>query len=154
MMRSRAKGRLAANRGVILLDMILALAIAGLLAAVALPGLSMRLSRSGFDAEVNRAASFLKSARVRALAAAVPMDVEIDVQGRKLRTRWAMHDLDRRILLVWTASDQCPLGSYGRNLRFLPDGRSCAGTLTLRAGSRQADIRIEWFTGRVEAVAL
>ena len=36
-------------------------------------------------------------------------------------------------------------------IRFLPDGSSTGGTVTLASGSRRASVGVDWLTGRVAA---
>lgn len=54
------------------------------------------------------------------------------------------------VAMNWITSDRCPIRGGTRTLRFLADGRSCGGVMTLSASGREIELRVDWLTGRVE----
>lgn len=140
-----------ARRGVVLLDVILALAVISLAALVLMPGPRPGISSSELHAEAVRVAAQFRQGRALALRNRGHADILVDPDTRRVRVEDGLPlQLDEGIELEWVTSDQCPLRGGLRALRFLADGRSCGGLLTLSGGGSSTQLRVDWLTGRVE----
>ena len=135
----------------VLLDVVLALAVLSLAALVLMPRPRAGLTDVELRAEATRVAAQFREGRAAAIRNRAPADIFIDPRtgqvaasdGQPLRLR-------EGVALDWTTSSLCPTVSGLRALRFLPDGRSCGGVLTLSANGRSVQLRVDWLTGRVE----
>lgn len=139
------------RRGVVLLDVVLALAILALGALVLMPRPTAGVSASTLQAEAARAAAEFRRARAQALRSRGPVDVHVDPARRVIRYDGSEPLVLREgVRLSWITSSQCPLRDGGRALRYLADGRSCGGVMDLTSDRAAIQLRIDWLTGRVE----
>lgn len=144
---ARKKGR----RGVVLIDVIAALAIFALAAFVLMPRPYARIGAAELSGEAVRVSGEFRKARVKAMTSGDIADVMVDPASRRIQVKGA-HPISVRdgVAIDWTTSDQCPIEGGTRTLRFLADGRSCGGVMKLSASGRAIELRVDWFTGRVE----
>lgn len=148
--RIRARKR-AARRGVVLLDVILAMAVIALGAFVLLPAPRGSVGVTELQAEAIRVAATFRQGRATALRSRKPINISVDPDRRLVSAQsGASVEIRQGIAMVWVTSDQCPLSGGKRALRYLPDGRSCGGVLTLSAGGASVRLRVDWLTGRVD----
>ncbi len=150
--RSRRRKRLS-QRGVVLLDLVLALAVIALAAYVLMPVPSGSLSQNDVKADAVRVAAIFRQARTDAIRGHAPVDVVVDAMGGFVDGPAGSLQVREGIRLAWSTSSQCPLDSGRRALRFLPDGRSCGGVLTMTGAGYETRLRVDWLTGRVELAA-
>lgn len=144
-----AAGR-RARRGVVLLDLVLALAIIAIAAYVLMPVPSGGLSQRVVKAEAVRVAGVFRQGRTTAIRDGVVIDIVVDAMAGEIEGVGEPLRLPDGIRLVWTTSSQCPLDRGRRVLRFLPDGRSCGGVLSMTGAGHEERLRVDWLTGRVE----
>lgn len=143
--------RKARQRGVVLIDVIAALAIFALAAFVLLPRPYSRIGAAELSGEAVRVSGEFRKARVKALTTGGVADVMVDPGNKRIQVAGANPiSIRDGVAIDWVTSDQCPIQGGTRTLRFLADGRSCGGVMTLSAGSRAIELRVDWFTGRVE----
>lgn len=139
------------NRGVVLLDVVLALAILSLAAMVLMPRPRAGLSPVDLKAEAARVAATFRQSRASAIRSGGHADVLVDPLARSVKATGMAPLLVRDgVDLAWVTSNLCPVVEGARALRFLADGRSCGGVLTLAGGGASVQLRIDWLTGRVE----
>jgi len=139
------------QRGVVLLDVIAALAIFALAAYILMPRPHSRIGAAELSGEAVRVSGEFRKARVQAMTTGDVADVMVDPGKRRIQVKGANPILLRDgVAIDWTTSDQCPIQSGTRTLRFLADGRSCGGVMKLSASGRAIELRVDWFTGRVE----
>lgn len=140
------------RRGVVLLDVVLALAVLSLAALVLMPRPRAGLTDVELRAEATRVAAQFREGRASAIRNRAPADIFVDPRTGQVAAAGARHPLRLRegVALDWMTSSLCPTVSGLRALRFLPDGRSCGGVLTLSANGRSVQLRVDWLTGRVE----
>ena len=139
------------RRGVVLLDVVLALAILSLAAMVLMPGPRAGPSPVDLRAEAARAAAIFRQGRAAAIRDGGHSDVVVDPSARSVRIAGApLVRIRPGIDLNWVTSNLCPVVGGARALRFLADGRSCGGVLTLAGAGASVQLRIDWLTGRVE----
>jgi general secretion pathway protein H len=136
--------------GIVLLDVVVALAVIALAALILVPRPAPGLSKSDLRIAATDAAAVIRAARVAAIRDSAPRDVRIAGGRVALEPNGRVAVLPDGLAARWVASSQCPVAGGARLLRFLPDGRSCGGVLTLETGGSSAVIRVDWLTGRVE----
>ena len=148
------RGRIArkvGQRGVVLIDVIAALAIFALAAFVLMPRPHARIGAAELSGEAVRISGEFRKARANALTTGDFADVMVDPGNRRIQVVGANPISVRDgVAISWTTSDQCPIQGGTRTLRFLADGRSCGGVMKLSASGRAVELRVVWFTGRVE----
>lgn len=143
--------RKAGQRGVVLLDVIAALAIFALAAFILMPRPPSGIGAAELSGEAVRISGEFRKARVKALTTGGVADVMVDPGNKRIQVDGANPiSIRDGVAINWVTSNQCPMRGGTRALRFLADGRSCGGVMTLSAGGRAIDLRVDWFTGRVE----
>lgn len=143
--------RKAARRGVVLLDVILAMAVIALGAFILLPAPRGTVGMTELQAEAIRVAATFREGRAAALRSRKPVNILVDPQRRLVSGQGGSAvEIRQGVAMVWVTSDQCPVSAGKRALRYLPDGRSCGGVLTLSAGGASVRLRVDWLTGRVD----
>lgn len=146
----RAPARRAAGVGFTLLETLVALAIVALLLAVAAPALVVPTG-VGLRAAADAVATGLRQARLTAVRRQRPTALLLDVNARAMqvegghRVRTLPGDL---VVELYTAQGEI-VGSRGGGIRFFPDGSSTGGRVTLRLHGQQAEVGVEWLTGRI-----
>lgn len=129
------------QRGFTLIEMIVVLAVLGLALSLVLLHGSARSPGLEFDAAVREVAGTLRLARSRAIADDRPVTVVIVPRG---------FQLDGGAVIVLPPA----LSMTGNGLiRFLPDGGSSGGQITLHMEQRVMTIEVDWLTGRVQLLS-
>lgn len=142
------------RRGVVMLDVILAMAVIALCALVLMPIPRGSIGANELRAEAIRVAAQFRKGRAMALRGRQPVDIVVDADASRVAFAGGETVAIRDgVRLLWVTSDQCPRIEGIRALRYLPDGRSCGGVLTLSAGALRYQLRVDWLTGRVEMSA-
>ncbi|HEX6945533.1 MAG TPA: GspH/FimT family pseudopilin [Casimicrobiaceae bacterium] len=144
-----ARGMRAA--GMSLIEILVVLAIMGLLAAVVLPMLGPGVSTGEMKRAARELASGLRYARSEAVATRQETFLTLDLEGRRfLVARDATpHPLPAGVeLKLFTAQNDIVDATTGA-IRFYPDGGSNGGRITLTAGERKFEVDVDWLTGRV-----
>jgi len=144
-----------AQDGVILLDLVLAMAVFALIVLVALPSLPQGTTPARHAAYALEVAALLKTDRTAAARTGREFATRIDVPTRviagsaKQQTIVLPEDLTLEVI----ASDIC-VSEPGRfSIAFAADGRSCGAVISISKGTRDWRIRINWLTGFVDVVA-
>jgi len=146
---STAGSRRRADRGFALYELILALAILGMVAVVVVP----RLARSPGPVEIRTAASEIAALfridRNLALRTGRPVIAKVDVEhGTILGGSGEVVQIPRGIVFTFVRSSR-EGGEDGGGIRFLPDGRSSGGVLTLSRQNFSYRISVNWLTAGV-----
>ena len=151
-MRSSAISSKRRRRGIVLLDVVLALAVLSLAAFVLMPRPRAGITDIELRAEATRVAAQFREGRAQAIRTRANADIVVDARQGLVGMAGAagLVRLREEIELNWATSSLCPLVDGRRALRFLADGRSCGGVLTLSANGRAVELRVDWLTGRVE----
>ena len=145
-----------ATTGFTLIELIVVLALAGLIMAVTPPLLSKAMPGLQLKSTARQLAAGLRFARGRAVAhrteAALTLDLEArtaTVDGRE-GTLSIPEDLDVELVsTVGELEDE----NRGR-IRFYPDGSSTGGRITLGYRGNGYDLDVDWLTGRVSIAAV
>lgn len=137
------------DRGFALYELILALAILGMVAVVVVP----RLARAPGPVEIRTAASEIAALfridRNLALRTGRPVISKVDVEhGTILGGSGEVVQIPRGIAFTFVRSSR-EGGEDGGGIRFLPDGRSSGGVLTLSRENFSYRISVNWLTAGV-----
>jgi general secretion pathway protein H len=140
------------RRGVVLLDVVLALAILALAALILVPRPAAGVSRADMRLAGTEIAALFRKGRAQAVVSGAATDIAVNPNEGRVSAPFQerSYTLQRGIAMDWVASRVCPGSGEQRALRFLADGRSCGGVLTLNSGGMAVIIRVDWLTGRVD----
>lgn len=144
-----------AQDGVILLDLVLAVAVFAFIVLLALPSLPRGTTPARHAAYALEVAALLKTDRTDAARRGRETATIIDVPARSILSSASQQslvlpeDLDLEVL----ASDICVTGQGRFAIAFAPDGRSCGAVIRISKGTLDWRIRINWLTGYVDVVA-
>jgi general secretion pathway protein H len=143
------------ERGFTLLEMVCVLALIAMMAAVLLPFIPRQTSRSRLQAYALQAAAMLKEDRNAAIRRGTGVDTLVDAGGRLIRSG-ATADMIRipadvhfEALLPRTCNRRESLST----ISFFASGMSCGGAIALTRLDVGYEVRVNWFTGRVEIVS-
>jgi general secretion pathway protein H len=142
--------RCRSERGFTLVEMIVVVAIMGLVLAMVAARGPLGLHTLTARSAANELASGFRQARARAVADNRPVAVSIDLAGHQWRVgtdkpTQLPRDLDIAVLTVAGQS----VGGTAAAIRFLPDGSSTGGRVELKDGRRRMRIGVDWLNGRV-----
>lgn len=140
---------LQCNRGFTLLEMLIVLAIIGLVSSISL---SLARPRTGVletKAAAFQIAAYLRSARARAIGRNSETIFSIDVGSR---TYWSdgigkSGRLPENIHVKVISAKSEQREERISRIRFFPDGRSTGGEIRLRHGTQGFSISTDWLTG-------
>ena len=152
-MRTKLQRR---NTGFTLIEVVIALTIAALLTAVAVPAIGRALDRARTNSSTGELVTALKTARHEARASGNDALFTLDVSTHVYRVAngrdRALSVSDGATLTLLTAESERLTQTTG-SIRFFPDGSSTGGTITLTHRGREQRVEIDWLTGHVRAVA-
>lgn len=152
---SSAGERLRGDRGFALFELVLALAIMGLVAGLVLP----RLVRPPGPVEIRNAAeevaALLRIDRNAAISGRRDVFSEVDLESGTVRAgsrEWSV-EIPRGVAIDLVQSGR-ELAAGGSGVRFRPDGRSSGGALTLSRGGYAYRISVNWLTASVRVARM
>lgn len=151
-MRSGLSAPVPLSAGFTLLEIMLALVIAGVLAAVAVPNFGPAMARAQLYSATRDVASALRYARGQALVRGQEAVFELDVEHRRYKVtgRNKAYSLPDSVHLdLYTASSETASEGIGR-IRFFPDGSATGGQVALAVGGRKRRVDVSWLTGEVK----
>ena len=136
-------------RGFTLLEVIVVLAIAGIIMAVVL-GAPLRSATAGdLKASARMLASGLRQAQSTAITTRRDAVMTIDVEAREFRVGNEARTVSDKVdLKLYTAQSEVSSERLGA-IRFYPDGSSTGGRITVSSGERKYLVDVDWITGRV-----
>ena len=144
----------AGQTGFTLLEMVCAIAIIAIIAAVLLPIVPRNTSRARLQAYALETATLLKSDRNAAIRARADVSTLVDAPSRAIRSGATSQtiripdDVRFDALLPRT----CQQRAVPSTISFFADGMSCGGTIALARLDMAYEIRVNWLTGRIEIV--
>jgi general secretion pathway protein H len=144
----------AGQTGFSLLEMVCAMALIAILAAVLLPIAPRHTSRARLQAYALETATLLKSDRNAAIRAGADVSTLVDAPSRAIRSGATSQtiripdDVRFDALLPQTCQQRAVLST----ISFFADGMSCGGTIALARLDMAYEIRVNWLTGRIEIV--
>jgi general secretion pathway protein H len=140
-----------------LIEVMVALAIAALLTAAAVPSIDRSLDRARANSSARELVASLRATRQAARASGVDALFVLDVATGVYRlpggSERALSVADDSTLGLLTAESERLTETAGA-IRFFPDGSSTGGTITLTHRDRALRVEIDWLTGHVRAVSL
>jgi general secretion pathway protein H len=148
------RSRTGPEAGFTLLEMVCALAIVGLLAAVLLPAIPRQTSRARLEAYAIETAALLKADRNAAIGRRLDVTTQVDAPSRSLRsgasgqTVHVPEDVRFETLLPRNCDNRPVVAS----ISFFASGMSCGGVIVLAKLDAGYEIRVNWLTGRIEVV--
>ena len=137
--------------GVTLLELLIVIALMGIVAALVVPMFGGPVSTSELRATARQLAAGLRLARSEAVSERRETFLVVDVAGKRFKVdREAReHALPSKVdLKLFTAQNDLVSENVGA-IRFYPDGGSNGGRITVAAGARKFNVDIDWLTGRV-----
>jgi general secretion pathway protein H len=144
----------AGQTGFTLLEMVCAIALIAILAAVLLPIGPRHTSRARLQAYALETATLLKSDRNAAIRGRADVATLVDAPSRAIRSGATSQtiripdDVRFDALLPQTCQQRAVLST----ISFFADGMSCGGTIALARLDMAYEIRVNWLTGRIEIV--
>jgi general secretion pathway protein H len=144
----------AGQTGFSLLEMVCAMALIAILAAVLLPIAPRQTSRARLQAYALETATLLKSDRNAAIRVGADVSTLVDAPSRAIRSGATSQtiripdDVRFDALLPRTCQQRAVLST----ISFFADGMSCGGAITLARLDMAYEIRVNWLTGRIEIV--
>jgi general secretion pathway protein H len=144
----------AGQAGFSLMEMVCAMALIAILAAVMLPMAPRQTSRARLQAYALETATLLKSDRNAAIRAGADVSTLVDAPSRAIRSGATSQtiripdDVRFDALLPRTCQQRAVLST----ISFFADGMSCGGAITLARLDMAYEIRVNWLTGRIEIV--
>jgi general secretion pathway protein H len=141
----------ALPRGFTLVELLVVLAIAGLMLAVAPPLISSVMPGVELKAAARRTAGALRLAREIAIAGGRDTAWVIDIETNRYRIdgdhRGGSLPAGLEVELV-AAEGEMQSDSVGA-IRFFPDGSSTGGRVMLKRGDGGYQVGVNWLTGRI-----
>lgn len=137
-----------------LLDIVLALAVTALLAAIVWPIIPRGTSAARHAGYAMEVAALLKNDRAAAARQMQEVATRVDI-GRRLVASGSgrrVIELPRDLTLDVLTSDICAAGEGQFKIAFAADGRACGTVLRLAKGDRDWKVRINWLTGFIDVV--
>jgi general secretion pathway protein H len=142
------------ERGIVLLDLVIAMALLSLLILMVLPSLPHGTTPSRLGAYTADVAALLKTDRSAAARAGREVATRVDLAGKRVASGATGRtvSLPDDVTLDLIASDACRLPEGQFAVVFAPDGRSCGAVVSLSTRALVWRIRINWLTGFVDVV--
>jgi general secretion pathway protein H len=137
--------------GVTLLELLIVIALMGIIAALVVPMFGGPVSTSELRATARQLAAGLRLARSEAVSERRETFLVVDVAGKRFKVdREAReHALPSKVeLKLFTAQNDLVSENVG-SIRFYPDGGSNGGRITVASGARKFDVDVDWLPGRV-----
>lgn len=144
------------EQGFTLLEVVCALAILAMIAALLPPALSRSTSRPRLESYAVAMAALLKSDRNAALRRSVSIATEVDAKSRLIRSgaTGRVLRIPDDVAFDTLLSSSCHGQASGQTIRFFASGMSCGGAITLSRLDFGYEIRVNWLTGEIEIVPL
>jgi general secretion pathway protein H len=138
-----------------LLEMVCAVAMVALLAAILLPRLARGTSRPRLEAYAIETATLLKADRNAAIWRRGAVAAEVDAAGRTVRSGSSGRVVHVPDDVVFDAllPERCEGRPALSSISFFATGMSCGGTIRLTRLGNWFEVRVNWLTGGIDVVA-
>jgi general secretion pathway protein H len=138
-----------------LLEMVCAVAMVALLAAILLPRLSRGTSRSRLEAYAVETAALLKADRNAAMRRRVAVSAEVDAVGRAVRSgsSGGIVRVPEDVVFEALLPERCDGRPALSTISFFATGMSCGGSIRLTRLGNWFEVRVNWLTGGIDIVA-
>ena len=136
--------------GFTLIEMIVVLAVLGLLAGLVMAKGPMKSRTLTERAAVQALSSGLREARARAVATNRPIEFAVDIEHKTFRIgQDAATRLPPEFAVSMVSAAGQRIGDTAAAIRFDPDGSSTGGRIELATESRHIRIEVDWLSGKV-----
>jgi general secretion pathway protein H len=149
---SRRGGNSQSEAGFILIDLIAALAVAGLITLLALPQLLSFTSASAFNATLTRSVAALKDARSVAISQDKNVAAVFDRRSRTLSLLDQTVEFPENLDINVTTGGTCRSEGGRVEIIFASDGTNCGAVFRFAKGNQITRLRVNWLTGYVEVL--
>jgi len=138
-----------------LLEMVCAVAMVALLAAILLPRLARGTSRPRLEAYAIETATLLKADRNAAIWRRGAVAAEVDAAGRTVKSGSSGRVVHVPEDVVFDAllPERCDGRPALSSISFFATGMSCGGTIRLTRLGNWFEVRVNWLTGGIDVVA-
>jgi len=138
-----------------LLEMVCAVAMVALLAAILLPRIPRGTSRPRLEAYAIETAALLKADRNAAMQRRGAVAAEIDAVGRTVRSGSSGRVVRVPDDVVFDAllPERCDGRPALSAINFFATGMSCGGAIRLTRLGNWFEVRVNWLTGGIDIVA-
>jgi general secretion pathway protein H len=138
-----------------LLEMVCAVAMVALLAAILLPRLARGTSRPRLEAYAIETATLLKADRNAAIWRRGAVAAEVDAAGRTVKSGSSGRVVHVPEDVVFDAllPQRCDGRPALSSINFFATGMSCGGTIRLTRLGNWFEVRVNWLTGGIDVVA-
>jgi general secretion pathway protein H len=138
-----------------LLEMVCAVAMVALLAAILLPRLARGTSRPRLEAYAIETATLLKADRNAAIWRRGAVAAEVDAAGRTVKSGSSDRVVHVPEDVVFDAllPQRCDGRPAQSSINFFATGMSCGGTIRLTRLGNWFEVRVNWLTGGIDVVA-
>jgi general secretion pathway protein H len=137
------------SAGFTLLEMLVVLAILGLVVALALPTLRRPPANLRLEAATRTLASALRYSRAQAIARNADVILTIHADRKVFQSSvGSAIQLDQEISVEMIFAAPERRGGAGGAIRFFPDGSSSGGDIVLTLDKRRTRISVNWLTGQ------
>ena len=145
-----ATGETAAGQGFTILELLVVLAILGIVVALGAPALHRMVPGVELNTSAQTVATALREARGLAIASNAEVTLVVELGDRALRVGDGppVRLASSFGITLLTATRELIDAGTGQ-IRFYPDGTSTGGRITLTRGNRRYHVVVDWLTGRV-----
>jgi general secretion pathway protein H len=141
---------LCRQAGFTLLEMLVVVTIMGFVLGLVITRGPMRSQTLEMQAAVNQVAQGLRLARSKAIATNTTARLTVDLAQRSFRIdNGKPTALPPSLSVAMTAISEETIGQRLAAIRFNGDGSASGGHIDLTSGSRQAQVGVDWLTGRI-----
>jgi general secretion pathway protein H len=148
--RTLATGEAARGQGFTLFELLVVLAILGIVIALGAPSLHRMLPGVELKSSAQTVATALREARGLAIASSTEVTLVVDLNDHALRVGDGPPvRLSSSVGITLLTATRELIDAGTGQIRFYPDGTSTGGRITLSRGDRRYHVVVDWLTGRV-----
>ncbi|MBK1647378.1 GspH/FimT family pseudopilin [Rhabdochromatium marinum] len=139
------------GRGFTLVELLVVLAIAGLMMSLTPPLISAALPGVELKAAARRTAGALRVTRERAISSGQDQAWVLNIDTKRYQIAGTQRDgrLPDGLKLQLVAAEREMLSDQQGGIRFFPDGSSTGGRVILSRGDSGYQVGVNWLTGRI-----
>jgi general secretion pathway protein H len=142
------------NAGFTLLEVVCALAVVVMLAAIVLPAIPRATSLPQINGYALEAAALLNADHAAAQSQGREIATVVEAPWRMMQsgTNGRVLRFPPDVTVDALLASRCNDRAAGATIRYLPSGLSCGGVLTLTRSGTGFQVRVNWLTGIADVV--